>query len=351
MSSECLAIAWSVSHNACRFHSIRIDAVHYCELEDVLAEKRKRRSFLRSNAEPEDTPSARLRLLYRTLHEDQKNLASVVQYLKLPYMTRETCKSDLARLVSLLPNLKYVDLPEGLFTDEGSCHFLKGELQARCPDIRKMAYMGGSERSLEQLGQGTVWRNLEVIELSRLRIDPTILRHAIGSLQRIRALKVTDMPSFNDELFQESDYLPPFPALDELIFERTPNVTIKGVCNYLQHYHVQDALRTLIFTATGVHPSSLQQILELTPRIVKLSLVESITTSFSATSSPPLLRSTSLKVLHYEISAAAPANAYASTVSTYYNYLASSLIAGGLPGLHELYVRGKGSSSSKSTPC
>ena len=315
--------------------------MHYCNLEDVLAEKRKRRSFLRSNAEPEDTPAARLRLLYRTLHEDKKNLSSVVQYLKVPYMTRETCKADLARVISLMPNLRYCDLPEGVFTGENSCLALTSELQARCPDIRKMAYMGGSERSLEQLGNGILWRNLEVIELSRLRIDPTILRHAIGSLSQLRALKVTDMPSFNDDLFQDSDYLPPFPALDELIFDKTPNITTKGICNYLKRYEVQDNLRTLIFTSTGVHPSSLQQILELTPRIVKLSLVESITTSFPATSNIPLLASRSLRVLHYEISVAPSANAYASTVSTYYSYLASSLIAGRLPGLHELYVRGE----------
>jgi len=255
-------------------------------------------------------------------------------------MTRETCKSDLARVVSLLPNLKYVDLPEGIFTDEGSCLALKSELQARCPDIRKMAYMGGSERSLEVLGNGTLWRNLEVIELSRLRIDPTILRQAIGSLPRLRALKVTDMPSFNDDLFQSSDYLPPFPPLDELIFDKTPNVTTRGICSYLQRHDSQDSLRTLILTSTGVHPSTLQQILDLTPRIAKLSLIESITTSFPATSNIPLLKSKSLKVLHYEISAAPSANAYASTVSTYYSYLASSLIAGGLPELHELYVRG-----------
>ena len=86
--------------------------MHYCNLEDVLAEKRKRRSFLRSNAEPEDTPAARLRLLYRTLHEDKKNLSSVVQYLKVPYMTRETCKADLARVISLMPNLRYLPEPE-----------------------------------------------------------------------------------------------------------------------------------------------------------------------------------------------------------------------------------------------
>lgn len=296
---------------------------------------------MRHNAEPEDTPAARLRLLYKTLANDQRKLAPQVHYLKVPYMTRETCKADLARAVSVLPNLRYVDLPEGIFTDDASCHTLKQELQARCPDLRKMAYMGGSERSLEHLAHSGIWRNLEVIELSRLRIDPTILRQALGALPRIRALKVTDMASFNDDIFEHNDYTPPFPALTELIFDKTPNVTVKGLCNYLFRSDAQEALTTLILTSTGVHPSSLQQILVLSPKIRKLSLVESITTSFPTTNNIPLLKSKSLKVLHYEISIAASANAYASTVSTYYSYLASSLIAGGLPSLHELYVRGE----------
>lgn len=264
-----------------------------------------------------------------------------VKFLKIPYMTRETSKADLARAVSVLPNLQFVDLPEGLFTDDPSCHSLKLELQARCPDIRKMSYMGGSERSLELLASGTVWRNLEVIELSRLKMDPTILRHALGSLPNLRALKASDMPSFNDDLFQNSDYIPPFPALTELIFDKTPNVTTQGLCNYLSRSDTQDSLKVLILTSTGVHPSTLQQLLLLTPKLTKLSLIESITTSFPAASNIPLLNSKSLRILHYEISVAASANAYASTVSTYYSYLASSLISGGLPALQELYVRGQ----------
>lgn len=256
-------------------------------------------------------------------------------------MTREASKADLARAVSVLPNLKFVDLPDGLYHDDPSCHVLKLELQARCPDLRKMSYVGGGERSLEILGHGGGWRNLEVIELSRLKMDPTIMRHALGSLPNLRALRATDMASFTDELFILSDYIPAFPALTELIFEKTPNITIKGLSDYLFRPDAQNALKVLILKSTGVHPSTMQQILLQTPNLKKLSITETISTSFPAANNVPLLQSKSLQILHYEISKSSSPNAYASTVSTYYSYLASSLVMGGLPALLELYVRGR----------
>lgn len=323
-----------------RYHSIRIDAVHYCEREDILAEKRKRRSFLRSNAEPEDTAQARLRFLCRTLRDDQQGVALKVQFLKIPYMTRETCKPELARTVAVLPYLRFVDLPEGLYMDDPSCSTLKQEVQVRCQDIRKMSYIGGAERSLELLASGSVWRNLEVLELSRLNMDPTILRQALGALPYLRALKVTEMDSFTDDLFQHSDYIAPFPALTELIFNQTPYITSQGLTNYLFRSDTQNALTTLSLTDTGVHPSTLQQILVVAPSLTKLSLIESVSTSFPAASNIQLLQSRSLRELHYEISSNSSANAYANTTASYYAYLTSSLIAGGLPALQELYVRG-----------
>jgi hypothetical protein len=324
----------------CRYHSIRIDAVHYCDLEDILAEKRKRRSFMNRNAEPEDTAQARLKLLCRTLRNDQGGFALKVQYLKTPYMTRETCKPDLARTVAVTPNLRYIDLPEGLFMDDPSCNTLKLEIQARCPDLRKMCYMGGSERSLEMLANGHLWTNLEVLELSKLRMDPTILRSVLGSLPNLRALKVTDMEAFDDNLFRPSEYLPPWPPLAEMIFENTLNLTAEGLVAYLFRSDTQNSLKTLSLTETSVHPSTLQQILAVAPALKHLSIIESVSTSFPATSGVPVLSSQSLEILHYEITSATSANTYASTTESYYAYLRSSLLSSGLPRLKELYVRG-----------
>ena len=331
----------------CRYHSIRIDAVHYCDLEDVLAEKRKRRSHFNRNAEPEDTAQARLKLLSRTLGESQGGFALKVQFLKTPYMTRETCKPDLARTVHVTPNLRYVDLPEGIFMDDPSCNTLKQEVERRCPDLRKMCYMGGAERSLELLINGNIWTNLEVLELTRLNMDPTILRSVLGSLPHLRALKITDMRAFNDDLFRPSERLPPWPALTELIFENTPNLTAEGLVAYLFRSDIQDSLKTLSLTTTGVHPSTLHRILAVAPALQNLSITESVSTSFPANHNIQPLNSASLKIFHYEITAVTSANTYASATASYYDYLRSSLLSGGLPTLNELYVRGKLSSFPK----
>ncbi|KAF4612543.1 hypothetical protein G7Y89_g15589 [Cudoniella acicularis] len=316
--------------------TIRIDVVHYCELEDELAEKRKRRNRLNRNAEPEDTAQARLRLLCRTLRDNSGTYGLSVQFFKTPYMTRETSKADLARIVAVCPNLRYIDLPEGFYTDDPSCNTLKQEVQGRCPDIRKMTYIGGSERSLEFLASGTLWRKLEVLEFSRLNMDPKILRQALGSLPYLRALKVTDMKLFNDQLLEHNDYLPPFPPLDEMIFENVPNVTVEGLAAYLSRSDSQNTLTTLVLTATGVHPSTLQPILALAKRLTKLSIIESVTNSFP--NGVQALNSNSLHTLHYEITSASSATTYTITPS-YYAYLTSSLLSRGLPNLRELYVR------------
>ncbi len=325
----------------CRYHSIRIDAVHYCELEDILAERRKRGRHLGRNAEPEDTAQARLKLLCRTLRSDKGGFALKVQFLKTPYMTRETCKPDLASTVAVTPNLRYVDLPEGVFTDDQSCNILKEEVQASCPDLRKMCYMGGAERSLEMLANGRVWTNLEVLELSRLNMDPTILRRVLGSLPHLHALKVTDMRAFDDELFRPSDYLPPWPPLSELIFENTPNLTAEGLAAYLFRSDTQESLKTLSLTTTGVHPSTLQQILAVAPALRNLSIIESVSTSFPLNNNVQPLNSNTLRILHYEITSATSANSYANTTASYYTYLRTSLLSGGLPNLKEVYVLGE----------
>ena len=256
-------------------------------------------------------------------------------------MTRETCKPDLASTVAVTPNLRYVDLPEGVFTDDPSCNILKEEVQASCPDLRKMCYMGGAERSLEMLANGRVWTNLEVLELSRLNMDPTILRRVLGSLPHLHALKVTDMRAFDDDLFRPSDYLPPWPPLSELIFENTPNLTAEGLAAYLFRSDTQESLKTLSLTTTGVHPSTLQQILAVAPALRNLSIIESVSTSFPLNNNVQPLNSNTLRILHYEITSATSANSYAYTTASYYTYLRTSLLSGGLPNLKEVYVLGE----------
>lgn len=288
---------------------------------------------------PEDTPQARIKLLERTLRDNWDTFALYVHYIKSPYMARESCKADLARCVAVCPNLRYIDLPEGIFSDDPSCNTLKQEIIGRCPDLRKMAYTSGSERGLEMLASGNLWVNLEVLEFSNLQMDTTILRRALASLPQLRALKVVDMQAFRDDVFQESEFLPQFPALTEMVFENTPNITAGALARHIQN--APHVLKTLSFTETGVHPSALHKIVSVATALKSLSIIESVLTSFPASGSVPLLKSTSLKTFHYEITSGTSPNNYTNTTASYYSYLTSSLMSGGLPNLTELYVRGK----------
>ncbi|KAL7625618.1 hypothetical protein AAE478_004838 [Parahypoxylon ruwenzoriense] len=319
---------------------IRIDSVHYCEREIDLSEKRKRRSRFDRNGVPEDTASARLHLLCRSLREDPTRLGVLVQYLKTPYMLRESSAPTLARTIAVLPNLRYVDLPEGLFSDDPAYHTLKLEVQARCPDLRKMVYTGGSERSLETLSRGNVWLNLEVLELARIHMDPAALRHVLAVLQCLRALKVSDSKAVDDDIFKYNDVLPAFPALEELILVDMPKVTSDGLAAYLSREETQKNLGVLSLNNTGVQIFTLHDVLAHAPNLTTLSVIDQVDSAFPSHSGPiPPLTNWSLRTLRFEITASPSTPPYASITSGYYNYLASSLFAGGLPRLSAVYVR------------
>jgi hypothetical protein len=187
-----------------RYTSIRIDAVHYCELEEIFAIRRRRKS---RHGEDEDVPAVRLRLLANTLHTNAW-LGSCVQFLKLPYMTRETAKQELARALSKTPNLRYADLPDGFYTGESSCHILRQELLARCPDIRKMKYHQGAEQFFQHLAQRN-WQSIEILELKKLRVEPTTLRTVLAYLPVLQEMKIISVPSFTDIIFNVTPTLPP----------------------------------------------------------------------------------------------------------------------------------------------
>ncbi|OBT52204.1 hypothetical protein VE04_07466, partial [Pseudogymnoascus sp. 24MN13] len=256
------------------YQSIRIDAVHYCEREEILAERRKRRSFLNRNAEPEDTARARVRLLCRTLRDDTLGLGSLVLLVKTPYMTRETCKGDLARIVA--------------------------EVEQRCLDLRKMSYSHGAEKALEDVAGGYLWHNLEVLELSGLATDPTTVRFALGALRKLHTLHVKDMPSFSDEIFEPNHQFPPFPHLSTLHLENTPAVTIRAMQDLLADPATARVLTNLSLSTTAVHPSDIHLILSGAPSLHHFAITALVSTPFPHTHVPPL-QSRSLRTMHYEI--------------------------------------------------
>ncbi|XXH00376.1 hypothetical protein Hte_006720 [Hypoxylon texense] len=332
--------SWRATAVKLMYHSIRIDSVHYCAREIDLSEKRKRTSRFDRNGVPEDTASARLHLLCRSLRDDPTRLGILVQYLKTPYMLRESKTSALARTIAVLPNLHYVDLPEGLYSDDPAYHTLRLEVQARCPHLRKMTYTSGSERSLEALSTGNIWPNLEVLELAKINMDPAILRHALTMLRRLRALKVSDCRVFDDDMFKYNDVLPAFPALEELILIDTPRVTSDGLVAYLSREDTQRQLKVLSLSNTGVGPTALHNVLAHASSLTTLSITEQVDSAFPSYSGPvPPLVNWSLQTLRFEITPSPSTPPYASITAGYYSYLASSLFAGGLPRLSAVYVR------------
>ncbi|KAL2021230.1 hypothetical protein VTK56DRAFT_7417 [Thermocarpiscus australiensis] len=342
--AHCVAVCrrWKEEGVKLLYHSIRIDSVHYCELEAVLSERRKRRSFFDRNGQPEDPAQARLKLLCRTLREDPVRRGRLVQYFKMPYMLRESCQADLARTIAVTPNLRYVDLPEGLFTDEPAFLTLRLEVQARCLELRKMTYMGGSENSLQALATGRVWTKLEVLELIRMDMEPSILRQALGCLGNLRALKISDTTTFTDETLSWNDTVPPFPPLEEFILTKVPNVTAEGLKGWLVLPEARQALRVLTLNGTGVRAWTLQELVAYVPGLKHLSITDSVAAAMpvaAGSHSLPPLCSTSLESLHFEITAVPSTPKYSGITASYYNYLAGSLLSGGLPNLRAVYVR------------
>lgn len=312
--------------------------MHYCELEEILAEKRQKKSMFKAVVEAGDVPAIRLNLFCRTVRESPV-LASRVLLLKLPYMTRETCKGDLARTVSALPNLRYVDLPDGAFTGDPACHPLVHELQARCPDIRKMSYRSGAEASFELLAHRN-WQALEVLELNAIAVEPSTLRIVLASLPTLHELIVSDVPWLDDSIFQSSPLIPEFPPLQCLSLENTPRLTCQGLITYLSKPQNRAILSSLSLNNTGIDIHDFHSVLWEAASLSFLSIVETVSKSLALElSEMPPLTSITLKTLHFEISDSEDAHGLQKPAASYYSYLAQSLIGNALPALTQLYVR------------
>ena len=287
----------------------------------------------------------------RTVRENP-DLGSQVLSLRTPYMTREANKAELARTVSVLPRLHFVDLPNGVFTDDPSCYVLKQELIARCPDIRRMSYQQGSEGTFSQIPYALLWRNLEMLELNALQVDTRILRFALGSFPNLHDLTLEDMPRLDDTAFTTHPSIPPFPPVQNLVLRNTPNITASGLAGFFARPANRQNLLFLTLAETGVLPEALYRILASAPRLTELSYMQEVSRSFPVEPVPPLA-SKSLTLLHYEITSAITNAAASMTLPSrlsvafdtsniarpYYTYLTTSLVSNSLPALVDLFVR------------
>ena len=312
--------------------------MHYCQLEEALALKRRRKSFLKSTVEAGEVPTIRLALFCRTVRESP-TLASRVELLKLPYMTRETSKGELARTISVLRNLQYVDLPDGVATGDPSCLTLLLELQARCPDIRKMSYRAGAESAFELLARQQ-WRNLEILDVSALAIEPSTLRIVLASLPALRELSISEVSWLDDSIFDSSPDLPEFPPLQSLVLENAPLLTMRALEVYLSHSMNRETMSSLSLTGTGVGVHDLSSLLSIASSLTSLAISETVTRGITlSTTDMPLLASGRLQTLHYEIIDSEDAHGLQKPSVSYYAHLSRSIRANALPALRNLYVR------------
>ena len=296
--------------------------------------KRKRRSFSGHHGNP---PQERLQLLSRSVREN-KILGQKVQFLKIPYMTREGSVADLARTISFTPNLRYVDLPDSLYIDDPSSNTLKQELQAQCPSIRQMRYFCGAESSFQTLGQSGHWQDLESLELSNLAVESSTIIDVFVSLPALCEVRLANMSLLDDSLFESSVDSVIFPPLVKLDLQGVPNITVEGLTAYLGQPKSKLTLKTILLDDTGILASEIHRILSAAPNLTSLHVTANVNRAL-APSQTPSLASQSLKTLHYEISNAdSSPGGLTSPSDSYYAYLSKSVLSGSLPSLSHLYA-------------
>lgn len=311
--------------------------MHYCELEEILTSRRRRKSS--RHAERDIPGGDRLHLLTNTIRENSW-LGSQVQFLKLPYQTREGCKADLARAVAGCPNLRFVDLPEGFYSGDANCSLLRQELLAHCPDLRRIKYDAGSEPYFQQLAQRQ-WQAIEILELKKLRVEPATLRIVLASLPTLHELSISSLLSFTDEIFTDAAHLPPFPPLQALSISKCA-ITSSGLTRYLEAPQNREVLTTLFLKETGVTVPSLASLLWSATHLLNLTYIQSVSSPLGLEPIPPL-QSLTLQTLNYEItpsdSSAPPSFGLPNPTDSYYAHLTRSLLSHSLPALRSLYVR------------
>ncbi|TGZ79477.1 hypothetical protein EX30DRAFT_108559 [Ascodesmis nigricans] len=305
-----------------QYTSVRLDNVHYCGLEDELEAKRRRGSvFLRKEDHPSTVPEARFRLLYRTLQENEA-AAHLVQYLKTPYMVRETCKADIARLLSLTPSIRYVDLPEGLFSGDQSCNSLMGILWSRCTDLRTMEWRAGSEATFHK-SVPPPWPHLEVVKLKGLQVEDSDVIRLLSLLPSLRELDLSELPWFSPDLFTSPD----FPTnLTKLTLSELPVPIDADILVPLLQRIGHNLTSLTLLKAT--HPDTLPHILPHLPQLQTLKI--KYTLPRPPTTPPQTITSPTLRILHYDISC--------PRQHTYNISLAKQLTLRYFPCLREVYV-------------
>lgn len=328
---------WRAAAQKLLYQNIRLEQVHYCELEEELWRRRTRRSFFSNgNTDSNEPVKTRMRLLYRTIQENEA-IANTVLYLKAPFWVREGCKQELTHLVSLLPNLCYLDLPLAVYTADYSCPLLS-TLKSRSSQLRLMGWKAGAEQSFMHIGLDQPWKMLEVISLSNMKLDDTQLQSVLITLPNLRSVKLEEMAYLTDALFDSSSLSMGFPQIKSLSIQECPKLTIAGIKQYLQGQSFEPTLEELALTNSGFIPDQLNSILSIAPVLRVLSITCAVSRPCLPVNQLGNLSSTSLRELTYDIVNSDSSTGLTAGAPSYYQYLADSLCSGSLPNLKEMHV-------------
>ncbi|KAF8430165.1 hypothetical protein EV426DRAFT_7163 [Tirmania nivea] len=319
------------------YRNIRLEQVHYCELEEELWRRRNRRSFFSNGStDSNEQVKVRIKFLYRTIQENEQ-IANTVLYLKAPFWVREGCKQELTLLVSLIPNVRYIDLPQSVYTGDNSSPLL-ATMRSRSSQLRLMGWRAGGEHSLMHIASEQPWKMLEVISLSNLKLDDTQIQSVMASLPQLKSVTLEEMAYITDAIFDSSYESMGFPLIKSLKIQECPKLTIAGIKQYLLLQCTQPTLEELTLTNAGVIPDHLNSIMDIAPVLRVLSITCAVSKPCPPASQLRYLSSKSLRKITYDVTNCDSSQGLTACAPSYYQYLADSLCNGTVPSLTKLYV-------------
>ena len=253
-------------------------------------------------------------------------------------MARQGAAADLARIVSTLPNLLYVDLPDGVYEDRQSCMTLKNELYMRCPEIQRMTYKTGAEGSFSMLAVSKRWSNLKVLDLEGLSVDPSQVVSAIASLLALQDLKIDDLPLVDDSIFTSSFGGMRIPPVHHLRLHNISSISTQALATYMQRQDTKEILTQLSLVNLSIPISEIHLFLSEAPCLRTFHVSSTVSRPLLA-HQVPLLASRSLQQLTFEVLDKDSMRSLAQPPAhSHYSYLCSSVTSGQLPSLNILYA-------------
>jgi hypothetical protein len=329
------------------FRSVRFDQMHYCELEEILRTQRSKKGGRKARRNDDDDyvynaeadPALERLRLFSSAIRGSAFLGSLIQFVKLPNLIREGRKMEIAQLVAVCPQLRYIDLPHAFYEGDKSTEVIRSEMWANCPDIREMKFLSGSAPYFEMMAYGNRWPVLEKLIISGIRIDLAMFRDIVASLPVLQTLVLVSLPDVNDQIFSTIPGLVPFPQIANLELHELPNITTEGILKYLIEHQGNERLTSLTLENTGVSIPALHQVLTAANNLLSLTIISDVVKALPLEPLPPLASAT-LQTLHYEISnGTADSMGHPDPVGSYHKYLLDSIIEMTLPALRALYVR------------